>query len=91
MALSLQQNKPLGSFVEKEYGHCFEFTSINENYFKEAGCTHMLAVGGIHTDDRYYRGAKILKTVAYVLVDQDDNGEKVWQKWDIKNHTLFNN
>ncbi len=77
----------IGYFTEKNYGNDFEFKSVDCEWLKEQGCTHEIAVGGVHGSP--YRGAKLLKTVVYVLVDEDENGN-VWEKWDIKKRVDFN-
>jgi hypothetical protein len=33
-----------------------------------------------------YRYARVLKTVAYIVVDEDEYGLPVIEKWDIANH-----
>ena len=33
-----------------------------------------------------YRYAKVLKTVAYIVVDEDEHGRPVAKKWDIRKH-----
>ena len=35
------------------------------------------------------RAAKILKTVAYIVVDEDDTGKYIVEKWKIKQHKTF--
>ena len=34
--------------------------------------------------------AKVLKTVAYILLDEDEYGEPVIEKWKIKKHNVYN-
>ena len=41
---------------------------------------HLVIVGDIHNPVRY---AKVLKTVAHVVVDEADDGSPVVEKWDI--------
>lgn len=74
-----EQVKPiiLGRFREKDYGLIFEYS---ERMFNDTELfpeyPHIIYVG--HGEQRY---GKVLKTVAYVLVDED----KV-EKWYIKGH-----
>lgn len=66
-----------GIFVEKEFGKYFEFSNTPSDWGRTIGATHQVYVlDGL-------RDAKILKTVAYVAVDEDDNGP-VWEKWQIR-------
>lgn len=80
-------DKIIGSFTEKGDGNHFEFKLVECGIWKAWGCTHEVAVGGVI--GYRYRGAKVLKTVAYIAVDEGANGEPIWEKWNIKNHTLF--
>jgi hypothetical protein len=41
---------------------------------------------GIVMCDGSTRTAKILKTVAYVAIDEDENGLPVFEKWPLKDH-----
>ena len=69
----------LGSFVEAEYGHTFEYAERrwpDDDFHPEM--PHI-----IYTADQT-RLAKVLKTVAYVLT-----GEGEIQKWQIKNHRIY--
>jgi hypothetical protein len=36
-----------------------------------------------------WRYAKVLKTVAYIAVDEDEYGKPVTEKWDIKKHVPY--
>jgi hypothetical protein len=36
-----------------------------------------------------YRYARVLKTVAYICVDEDEYGQPVVEKWDIANHKIW--
>ncbi len=77
----------LGQFKEKDYGNWFEFTNRNaidkESYAPEYPHRVFVGVDNTHLDDT--RIARVLKTVAYVVVDIDMNGEPVVEKWYIKN------
>ena len=39
--------------------------------------------------DGSYRFARVLKTVAYIVVGENDDGTPVVEKWAIKGHTLY--
>lgn len=72
----------LGQFVEKDHGRTFEFSTADSTPFEGFGELVWLA-------DEQSRYARILKTVAYVVVDEDVNGAPVVEKWNIKRHTLY--
>jgi len=73
-----------GNFTEKEYGNLFEFSVNNEEeYFvKRADYPHKVWVGD------GWRYGRVLKTVAYVIVDEDEGGPIV-EKWAIKNYNEY--
>lgn len=77
----------LGSFVEKDNGHLFEF-SHNQDLSEVWAYRfpHKIWVTtprpGI---DSGYRYGTVKKTVAYLAVDEDAYGEPVLEKWQIKN------
>jgi len=85
MALAPISEKPIGYFVEREFGKHFQY-SLNDS----TEYPHKLWVTtpreGI---DCGWRQARILKTVAYVVIDDGENGLVV-EKWQIKNHTNWN-
>lgn len=72
----------LGQFVEKEHGRTFEFSTASATPFEGFG--ELVWLG--NEQSRY---ARILKTVAYVVVDEGTDGEPVVEKWNIKRHTLY--
>ena len=74
----------LGSFIEADYGHTFEYAiRPDEGIDFAPDCPHIVYVA-----DRI-RYARVLKTVAYIAVDEDDDGEPVLQKWQLKNHRQY--
>lgn len=79
----------LGSFVEKDYSHLFEF-SVNDHDFAWApqeDFPHLVWVGpGYEVQPRY---ARVLKTVAYVVVNEDEFGRPVIEKWSIKKNRSY--
>ena len=72
-----------GEFREKEFKNHFEFIDRVDEWGTRIGATHT-----IYLRDNNTRYARVLKTVAYVCVDENDFGEPVWEKWQIK--TLWN-
>ena len=79
---------PIGCFDEKQYGNPFEY-SINDDqtpwtYMK---FDHKVWVGDV-VNGNGWRYANVKKTVAYVAVDEDENGP-VMEKWNIKRHRNY--
>ena len=93
MAFYTYTQDPIGQFVEREVGNYFEF-SINDdmdqpNYYK---FPHKVWVGGGGVAGMTgYRYAEVKKTVAYIVVDEDDCGDPVIEKWQIKNRREYAN
>ena len=79
----------LGEFTEKEFGNYFHYS---ENPDRKEGCEewccypHLVWVGGL---DFQYRYAKVKKTVAYVVTDENDDGSPVIEKWFLKKNVEF--
>ncbi len=76
----------LGCVYHATTGKAFEY-AIRPNTGNDFApdCPHIIYVGGLGD----YRFAKVLKTVAFVVVDEDDNGP-VYEKWDLKrNHRIY--
>lgn len=89
MAYWTHTEDPIGSFVEREVGNTFEY-SVNDdmdmpNYYK---FPHKVWVGGL-VNDQGYRYANVKKTVAYIVVDEDECGDPVLERWDIKRHRQY--
>ena len=83
MAYYTHTKDPIGVFVEKDTGNYFEF-SINEDHMaadENGGFTHKVWVGD--TIGSPYRYAVVMKTVAYIAVDEDEDGPVV-EKWYLK-------
>lgn len=75
----------LGSFAEVDHSKVFEYSLRNEsNWLSKEKFPHLVYVGSGET-----RYAKVLKTVAYVVIDEDENGEPVIDKWYIKKHRVY--
>jgi len=47
---------------------------------------HRVWVSHSPVNDSGWRYANVKKTVAYIVVNEDDNGQPVIEKWSIKNH-----
>jgi len=86
MAYWTHTKDPFGAFVEKEMGNHFEF-SLND---RDTWCDypHKIWVGDVVGQG--YRYGTVKKTVAYIAVDEDENGLPVVEKWSIKNYREYN-
>tara|TARA_Y100000389_G_C17427394_1_gene500391 strand:- start:822 stop:1082 length:261 start_codon:yes stop_codon:yes gene_type:complete len=86
MAYWTHTKDPIGAFVEKEVGNHFEF-SLND---RDTWCDypHKIWVGDVVGQG--YRYGTVKKTVAYIAVDEDENGLPVVEKWSIKNYREYN-
>jgi len=82
---SYDENKAIGEFILPEFQTKFEYRiSTGDAPFQgtwgiENGFVHEIAIC-----DGSVRFANVKKTVAYVMVDTDDEGKPVVEKWKIK-------
>jgi len=76
----------LGRFDEREHGKVFEYAIRPDtgNDFAP-DCPHIVFVGGLGET----RFARVLKTVAWVAVDETDTGEAIYERWNIKQHKEY--
>ena len=79
---------PVGRFVEKEVGNYFEYSLNDDDFDFCKEFAHKVWVGGL-VNDQGYRYANVKKTVAYVCVDEDEYGQPVVEKWDIKQNVEY--
>jgi hypothetical protein len=74
----------IGEFQECEFGKYFTYSKTSNLWAIEQGFLHQVDVlDGV-------RFARVLKTVAYVCVDEDEYGKAVFQIWKIKKHVTYN-
>lgn len=73
----------LGYFSEREHGNLFEFRLTHDAWALSHNLPHEISVG-----ENEVRYAKVLKTVAYVCVDEYPDGTPRLEKWNI-NRTLY--
>jgi len=71
----------LGEFVEEEYGGTFTYKET-EGY-NPYNLPHQIDV----LDGT--RFAIVKKTVAYIAIDEDEDGNPVLEKWSIKQHKQY--
>ena len=76
----------LGEFVEKEIGNYFHWSENDDPFNVCEDFPHKVWVGGL---GQQYRYAEVLKTVAYICVDEDEFGLPVVEKWFIKNRKEY--
>ena len=70
-----------GCFIERDYGKFFEFSENDEDFYVDY--PHKIWVTTPWHLDEGWRFAKVLKTVAYVLTN-DEDGYDVVEKWHLK-------
>lgn len=81
----------LGCFKEASEGNYFEYAvRPNDNTNFAPDCPHVVYFTPLKPGmDQGYRYARILKTVAYICVDETPEGEPVYEKWSIKDHHYY--
>lgn len=77
---------PIGQFTEKERGNYFEYSLNEEQVFEGYEFPHRVWVGG---PGHGYRYALVRKTVAYIVIDEDEYGKPVTEKWQLSKHTPY--
>lgn len=83
MAYFTYTKDPIGVFTEKSAGNYFEFSKNEESEFN--GYPHKIWVGGKGVCGMSgWRYGQVQKTVAYIVVDEDEYGKPVTEKWQIK-------
>ena len=78
MAISFAEDV-VGSFQEKSCGKYFSYRDGDptDTAFPSEFCHRIFVADGV------WRYGKVLKTVAYIIVDEDESGPVV-EKWDIR-------
>ena len=72
----------LGQFREKDHGHYFEYAERPYDGTDFApSCPHVVFVG-----DGERRVAKVLKTVAFIVVGEGADGKPVVERWELTKH-----
>ena len=88
MSYYTHTQNPIGNFVEKEHGNNFEYSLNPDNMSFCEDHPHVIWVGSASTDQGY-RYATVKKTVAYVVVDEDEFGLPVVEKWDLTKNDSY--
>jgi len=82
-AIGMFDEKDTGNYFEYSLNECPEFVGNREEY------PHIVWVGGEGVCGmRGYRYAKVKKTVAYIIVDEDEHGFVV-ERWLLKKNTEY--
>lgn len=77
----------VGQFRNAETGVTFEFAErrwSDDDFAPDM--SHVVYVGDGSVETRL---AKVLKTVAFVVVDEDADGQPVIERWEIKAHRAY--
>jgi len=77
----------LGCFENAETGAFFEYAERRWSSDFAPDFPHIIYVHSLGGSNR--RLAKVLTTVAYIVVDEDADGEPVVEKWRIKKHRHY--
>ena len=87
MGLATMENweTVIGSFVEKSAGMTHEYSLIGDDGLLWMGEEYPHKLWTLDG----YRYARVLKTVAYIVVNEDEYGLPVVEKWNIKQHRKF--
>lgn len=81
---------PIGIFTEKDTGNYFEYSHNDEEMTNPWEFPHKVWVGGQGVCGMTgYRYAKVLKTVVYIAVDEDEYGQPVVEKWYLKSNKEY--
>ena len=80
----------IGSFQHSN-GNDFEYepNSPADSWLPVVNYPHRVWVQTSPINDQGWRYANVKKTVAYIVVDEDEYGQPVIEKWAIKNHRNF--
>lgn len=92
MAFAAYNLPVTGYFINKETARPFEFVNALDVFQvfvdgKIHSFPQLIYVGPQGNETRY---ARVLKTVAYVVVNETDDGKLVVEKWPIKKFYLYN-
>jgi hypothetical protein len=85
--LELGHNRVRGYFTEKECSQLFEYSEPRLGEVPPFGEEYGMKVWV--GNDANFRWAKILKTVAYIVVDEDSDGSPITEWWELKRHRVY--
>ena len=78
----------VGEFIEKSVGNGFTY-GVNKDEWLKNEYPHIVYVNDAEGHGSGYRYAKVLKTVAYIVVDEDEYGKPVVEKWKLKENIKY--
>ena len=84
----------IGGFYEKDFGNFFEYSDnidpLDSEDWTANDLPHLIWVGEpIKNLDSGFRYGIVKKTVAYIVIDEDEFGKPVFEKWFIKNNFVY--
>ena len=78
----------IGGFEGKKTSNFFEFSDATLEE-RLSGWAHRIWVTTPWENDRGYRLGEVLKTVVYIVLDENDDGSARVEKWPIKKYTKY--
>jgi hypothetical protein len=80
----------IGTFKNKEYGTSFDYeaNSPHDSWLPVVNYPHRVWVSSSF-ENSGWRYANVKKTVAYIVLDEDEYGQPEIEKWQIKNHLTY--
>jgi hypothetical protein len=85
MAFAPFEIRTVGAFVEAGFKNLFEFDRLSD---REDFPFRVWVTSPVKGIDSGWRYARVLKTVAYLVVDEDDNGDVV-EKWSLSDVRFY--
>jgi hypothetical protein len=67
----------------------FELNDPADSWLPVVDYPHRVHVQTSPIGESGWRYARVLKTVAYIVTDEDEHGQPVIEKWDVKRHTTY--
>ena len=82
--------KVIGTFKSKSHGTSFDYenNTPDDSWLPVVDYPHRVWVSSFF-EDSGWRYANVKKTVAYIVLDEDEYGQPVIEKWSIKNHITY--
>ena len=79
----------IGSFFERDHGNLFEFSKNHELVFGEDFPHKVWVTDPAAGTEACFRNARVLKTRAHIVVDEDADGAPVVETWHFKQKSLW--